>query len=87
MNREAIIIKESGLIKKTKPKLEAQRSMFFEVWLIWNFLKNKNPNKIKNAAGTTFIDVFEYAQRVVENAYKKARMIEVCCLKKVRETR
>ena len=54
-----------------------------------NFLKNRYPSSTKRTVGTTFSEVLEYAQIIVEKASRKESIIEFCrvnlCSKQIRK--
>ena len=68
----------SVLTRKLNPKdtEEYIRNLYF--CKRWYFLKNRYPSSTKRTVGTTFSEVLEYAQIIVEKASTNESIIEVC---------
>ena len=71
----------SCLIIKPKISNVAERAEYSIFWLSMNFLKHKNPDSTKNAAGAWLKEVWEYAKKIVVRPSKKASDIDVEILK------
>ena len=68
----------SVLIRKVNASEAEQRTKNLLWFNLRNFLKNRYPSSTKRTVGTTFSEVLEYAQIIVEKASTNESIIEVC---------